>query len=234
MARHATPADCWVIIKDKVYDVSNWGESHPGGVVLYTHGGKDATDVFSAFHAGSTWALLRARQIGTCDDAAPELLQDFRRLRADMQTARLFESSKLYYAWKVRDHSCRCRGARPERDAASRAPQCSSNLAICAASILTLRFSDSYPALLASAFLMVRLRVRRAGRQSGSVLNARIVLLPPAGALLAAVRLAGARFPAPPGVPQPQPEQRHGAVLRQLLPGASRVDRCAATVPALT
>ena len=89
--------------------------------------------MFSAFHAGSTWQLLRARQIGTCADISPELLQDFRRLRADMQSARLFESSKLYYAWK-----------------------CSSNLAICATSLIILRLSSSFGAVFASAFLMVR------------------------------------------------------------------------------
>ena len=143
VARHTKPDDCWLIVKGKVYDVSGWGKTHPGGEVVYTYGGKarrwrgarpgdprvcpshpslphalpllrsprprpprralqDATDVFSAFHAASTWQLLRARQVGTCSDAASELLQDFRRLRADMQAARLFESSPLYYVWKAR------------------------------------------------------------------------------------------------------------------------------------
>jgi hypothetical protein len=126
VARHTRPDDCWLIVKGKVYDVSGWGASHPGGVVIYTHGGKarallrppartppaharcvqDATDVFSAFHATSTWQLLRARQIGTCDDATSDLLLDFRRLRADMQAARLFESNKLYYVFKVRTRAC--------------------------------------------------------------------------------------------------------------------------------
>jgi len=155
VARHCTPYDCWLIIKGNVYDVSGWGASHPGGQVIYTYGGRvrapctprlrpagspavtprsqDATDVFSAFHAGSTWQLLRARLIGACTDVSPELLQDFRRLRADMQAARLFESSKLYYAWK-----------------------CSSNLAICATSLSILRYSSSYTALFSAAFLMVR------------------------------------------------------------------------------
>ena len=94
---------------------------------------QDATDVFSAFHAGTTWQLLRARQIGTCTDVSPDLLLDFRRLRADMQAARLFDSNKLYYAWK-----------------------CSSNLAICATSLSILRYSSSFTALFAAAFLMVR------------------------------------------------------------------------------
>ena len=153
VARHCTPDDCWLIIKGNVYDVSGWGESHPGGKVIYTYGGRvrcrctrspkprrspvprpqDATDVFSAFHAGATWQLLRARQIGACSDVSPELLQDFRRLRAEMQAAKLFQSNKLYYAWK-----------------------CSSNLAICAASLSILRSSSSFTAVFAAAFLMVR------------------------------------------------------------------------------
>jgi hypothetical protein len=94
---------------------------------------QDATDVFAAFHAGATWQLLRARQIGACSDVSPELLQDFRRLRAEMQAAHMFQSSKLYYSWKF-----------------------SSNLAICAASLSVLRYSSSFTAVFAAAFLMVR------------------------------------------------------------------------------
>ena len=40
VARHTTPEDCWLIIKGKVYDVSGWAAGHPGGAVIYTHGGK--------------------------------------------------------------------------------------------------------------------------------------------------------------------------------------------------
>ena len=64
---------------------------------------QDATDVFAAFHAGTTWRLLAERQIGTCDDAKQDtLLADFRELRAKMQQERMFESSKAFYVWKVR------------------------------------------------------------------------------------------------------------------------------------
>jgi hypothetical protein len=113
--------------------------------------------VFSAFHAACTWQLLRARQIGTCDDATSDLLVDFRRLRADMQAAGLFESNKLYYVFKVRGRllargcALRCTSAHARHDA----EQCSSNLAICALSLLVLRASAGYAALLTSAFIMV-------------------------------------------------------------------------------
>lgn len=40
VAKHTAPDDCWLIIRGSVYDVSGWGATHPGGVVVYTYGGK--------------------------------------------------------------------------------------------------------------------------------------------------------------------------------------------------
>ena len=40
LAQHTSPDDCWLVIKGKVYDVSGWGQDHPGGAVVYTYGGK--------------------------------------------------------------------------------------------------------------------------------------------------------------------------------------------------
>jgi len=87
--------------------------------------------VFAAFHAATSWQLLRPRLIGACSDAATEMQQDFRRLRSDMQAAGLFRSSKAFYAYK-----------------------CSSTLAIAGASLLVLRASSSFFALFAAALLM--------------------------------------------------------------------------------
>jgi len=131
VARHTTPEDCWLIIKGKVYDVSGWAAGHPGGAVIYTHGGKDATDTFSAFHSPQAWNTLRSRQIGVCDEEPPRLLQDFRALRSSMQSDGLFASSKVYYVMKA-----------------------SSNLAICALSLALLAFSDTYLSVIAAACLM--------------------------------------------------------------------------------
>ena len=39
----ARPADAWLMINNKVYDVSGWHE-HPGGDVIFTSAGDDATD----------------------------------------------------------------------------------------------------------------------------------------------------------------------------------------------
>lgn len=78
-----------------------------------TYAGKDATDVFAAFHAPETWARLAEFKVGPLEGAgaaatasAPAaavspLLADFRALRADMKVAGMFRASAPYYAWKV-------------------------------------------------------------------------------------------------------------------------------------
>ena len=49
VARHSTKDDCWVIIRGKVYDISPWLASHPGGPsILLKHAGCDATEMFTA------------------------------------------------------------------------------------------------------------------------------------------------------------------------------------------
>lgn len=50
--QHNTFEDCWIIIKGKVYDFSEWKEHHPGGpFVARMYAGKDATAEFGTFHS---------------------------------------------------------------------------------------------------------------------------------------------------------------------------------------
>jgi len=94
----------------QVYDVSAFAAVHPGGPVLLTYAGKDATDVFAAFHAPETWGRLAEFKVGPLEGTSPPsapvppaspLLADFRALRSDMKVRGLFKSSPAYYAWKV-------------------------------------------------------------------------------------------------------------------------------------
>jgi fatty acid desaturase/cytochrome b involved in lipid metabolism len=130
---HSKPNDCWLVIKDKVYDVSRFAEQHPGGSVIYTHAGRDATDIFAGFHAPSTWKLLQQFYIGNYKslEPTPELLKDYRELRGVFMRARLFKSSKLYYTLK-----------------------CLVNALLLAASITIICLTQSLPAVLLSAFIL--------------------------------------------------------------------------------
>ncbi|KAG1232446.1 hypothetical protein G6F68_019122 [Rhizopus microsporus] len=59
----------FIIIDQKVYDISEFVEDHPGGAqVLLTHVGKDASDVFHAMHPESAYEVLNNYFVGDIQD----------------------------------------------------------------------------------------------------------------------------------------------------------------------
>lgn len=49
--RHNKKDDLWIIINENVYDMTNFQRTHPGGSrILNIYSGRDATEVFNAFH----------------------------------------------------------------------------------------------------------------------------------------------------------------------------------------
>mmetsp|Transcript_369 Transcript_369/g.280 ORF Transcript_369/g.280 Transcript_369/m.280 type:complete len:82 (+) Transcript_369:180-425(+) len=51
VAKHNTETDCWCVVGDDVYDVTNFLADHPGGkkaIMLFA--GKDATEEFDMLH----------------------------------------------------------------------------------------------------------------------------------------------------------------------------------------
>ncbi|XP_061404684.1 cytochrome b5-like [Lethenteron reissneri] len=47
LRKHCTSESTWIVLHDKVYDVTSFLDKHPGGTaVLLDRGGQDATDVF--------------------------------------------------------------------------------------------------------------------------------------------------------------------------------------------
>lgn len=112
--KHCTPNDAWIVIRNSVYDVSNWHE-HPGGDVMYSCAGEDGTDAFGAFHPSSATEFLKEFYIGeltlekqpvtgdgsmTNDEKKKSLEKAYRNLRAHAIKAGLFESRLTYYVWK--------------------------------------------------------------------------------------------------------------------------------------
>ena len=56
---------CWVIIDNKVYNVTKWLPRHPGGKNLILNlAGKDCTEEFKIFHLNPNYARLRPFLVG--------------------------------------------------------------------------------------------------------------------------------------------------------------------------
>lgn len=62
---HNTREDCWIIVDEKVYDVTNYVDEHPGGESILTNAGKDSTSgVHGPQHPPSMWDVLKLYYIG--------------------------------------------------------------------------------------------------------------------------------------------------------------------------
>ncbi|KAI8906313.1 cytochrome b5 [Gorgonomyces haynaldii] len=68
---HSTRKDCWMIIDDKVYDVTKFLDEHPGGEeVLIELAGQDATEAFEEIgHSQDARDLLTKMLVGQVDPA---------------------------------------------------------------------------------------------------------------------------------------------------------------------
>lgn len=110
--KHAQPDDAWVIHTNKVYDVSNWHE-HPGGAVIFTHAGDDMTDIFAAFHAPGSQAMMKKFYIGDLvkettgkDERQVAFEKGYRDLRSKLIMMGMFKSKPLFYVYKVCFNVC--------------------------------------------------------------------------------------------------------------------------------
>jgi len=69
---HNCKEDCWLIIDDKVYDVTDFIKLHPGGVqTLVQNGGKDATSLFYSLHRSEILKKYNKYCIGSVANVPP-------------------------------------------------------------------------------------------------------------------------------------------------------------------
>ncbi|CAH3133803.1 unnamed protein product [Porites lobata] len=63
---HADQNSCWIVIKDGVYDMTDFVEKHPGGKeIMLEHAGLDATTVFQDIgHSAEALKILAKYYIG--------------------------------------------------------------------------------------------------------------------------------------------------------------------------
>lgn len=68
--QHCTLDDCWMVIFDKVYNITEFVNEHPGGdFILLEYAGRDATHPFlSSRHGSSAYKLLDKYWIGILVD----------------------------------------------------------------------------------------------------------------------------------------------------------------------
>ncbi|MBI3671812.1 hypothetical protein HY249_03390 [Candidatus Azambacteria bacterium] len=63
--KHNKKTDCWLVIKDNVYDVSEYVPMHPGGVsAISSNCGRESTSIFASIHSNIAWDLLSGYKIG--------------------------------------------------------------------------------------------------------------------------------------------------------------------------
>ena len=75
IAKHDKDEDCWIVINNKVYDITPFLNEHPGGpvIILEQSGGVDATESFvENNHSQSAKEMLNKYQIGILDTNSPK------------------------------------------------------------------------------------------------------------------------------------------------------------------
>jgi cytochrome b involved in lipid metabolism len=70
VTQHADQSSCWMVIGNNVYDVTSYVSQHPGGDMILSGCGKDATSMFNnrpggGSHSSRALSVLSSFQIGT-------------------------------------------------------------------------------------------------------------------------------------------------------------------------
>ena len=110
VAKHCSRDDAWIIVDERVYDVTRFIDKHPGGVgPILNLAGKDCTDVFANYHSAKVYQrLLPAFLIGEMAEGEIVVwphVADFRRVRQELLRRGLFETDMGYYAKQFAWHA---------------------------------------------------------------------------------------------------------------------------------
>jgi nitrate reductase (NAD(P)H) len=72
--KHIVDDDCWIVVRDTIYDCTPFMKAHPGGIdSILLVGGQDCTEDFDAIHSTAAHEMLQQYKIGTLakDTQAP-------------------------------------------------------------------------------------------------------------------------------------------------------------------
>ena len=71
LRKHNTEQDCWIAIRGKVYNATEWLPKHPGGIdTIALNAGRDATTLFEAYHPLKTTEMLPKFYVGELEPCA--------------------------------------------------------------------------------------------------------------------------------------------------------------------
>ncbi|KAI0335386.1 hypothetical protein GY45DRAFT_1417679 [Cubamyces sp. BRFM 1775] len=79
VAKHNSQSSCWVIIKDRVYDVTDFLPDHPGGTkIILKYAGKDATSAYEPIHPPDALDknLPPEKHLGVLDSASASAVKE--------------------------------------------------------------------------------------------------------------------------------------------------------------
>jgi len=109
IAKHNTDKDAWVVVENKVYEVTKWAPRHPGGKdIVLTFAGQDATEAFLALHPDLPMVrkYMTPWYIGELIDEGDEkskphfnkaLLDDFHKVKEQLQKAGMYKANKWFF-----------------------------------------------------------------------------------------------------------------------------------------
>jgi len=102
ISKHNKENDSWIVIKNKVYNVTNWMPKHPGGSSLIMNlAGKDCTDEFEIFHYEPNYKRLKPMLIGHVEEHEIKhetaLGKDVKKLHAHLKSLGAFKPDYWFY-----------------------------------------------------------------------------------------------------------------------------------------
>lgn len=100
MNKHNTDEDAWIIVDNKIYDVTNFTE-HPGShEILLRNAGSDRTEQFHAVsHPLPAYEMMKEMHVG---DLANNASDDLRQSRLANVVLTAFFSFAMYISYKKR------------------------------------------------------------------------------------------------------------------------------------
>lgn len=103
--------ECVITVDGKTYDLTKWADYHPGGSLIRQYNGRDATEIFKAFHGPEAMEKLkrfpalaqptkRQRPMPK-DQRSIEILVAFEELKMQLEKEGFMKTNPLWYTYKT-------------------------------------------------------------------------------------------------------------------------------------